>query len=200
MKTSLSLAALIVLCAACSTNTTPDKTTDSGVASTTTTPTPASGKQQPVDEKNGFRSYHFGDDISTFTDLVPFVSYQEPGIKKYEKAKGKENLQIGDLKLNTILYTFYQNKFSEVLVLANEKDPEGLTKLTAAATGLYGKPSYEFTTGRGSAWNGELARASVSEERINGDRSLRMHIESKTMANQKEQAEKTAGKKASADL
>jgi hypothetical protein len=122
MKTSLPLASLILLCAACSTNTTSEKVTDSGAAATKPSPTPASVKQ-PVDEKNGFRSYHFGDDISTFTDLVPFVSYQEPGIKKYEKAKGKENLQIGDLKLNTILYTFYNNKFSEVLVLANEKDP-----------------------------------------------------------------------------
>jgi hypothetical protein len=122
MKTSLPLASPILLCAACSTNTTSEKVTDSGAAATKLSPTPASVKQ-PVDEKNGFRSYHFGDDISTFTDLVPFVSYQEPGIKKYEKAKGKENLQIGDLKLNTILYTFYNNKFSEVLVLANEKDP-----------------------------------------------------------------------------
>lgn len=203
MHFSVSLFSLAMLFGACSSDTQPTKeATTPSVNETAVAAKPVA----LIDEKNGFRQHHFGDDFSSFTDLVLTPGYQEPGtgVKRYEKKKGKENLQIGEVKLDNIVYTFHNGKLLDVMLYTNEQD--GLEKMVAAVTALYGEPSYKYSSGTGGVWKGEKAEAYTETRHISGSYGSAdsdthyLYIKSKTVAAQMAADKQSAGKKASADL
>ena len=187
--------ALSLLSAACSSD--PKQTEAAQAPDTTAAPptAPAAG----IDEKNGFRDHHFGDDIAAFPGLVPVNSYGPPDIKEYQLPASKENLQIGEVKLSTITYSFYKDKFYSVLVQTKMPDNASFEKLTAAATALYGKGEL-FGSGPGTGWYGKKVNGSVAIEHDSGYDKLRMKLTSKTIEKQREADKLSVGKKAASDL
>ena len=194
MKNIHLLVALTLGCVACSSESKEVKTEQAPadtMAPVVATPVSA------IDEKNGFRSHHFGDDFATFPGLLPVVSYGPADIKQYRLPK--ENLQVGDVKLSTITYSFYKGRFYSVLVHANKRDNAAFDKLTAAATSLYGKGK-EFSSGNGTGWYGEKVSGSVSIEDSSGYRVPQLHLTSKVVEKQIEADKLSVGKKAASDL
>ncbi|RZK22497.1 MAG: hypothetical protein EOO56_08405 [Hymenobacter sp.] len=187
---------LFLLGAACSSD---PKQTEAVQAPDTATAPAATAPAKGIDERNGFRSHHFGDDITTFPGLVPVVSYGSPDIKQYKLPASKENLQIGDVKLRAVTYSFYKDKFYSVSVQADKPDNAAFDGLTAAATSLYGKGK-EFGSGTGTGWYGEKVNGSVSIENSLGSRGLQMKLTSKTIDKQIEADKLSVGKRAASDL
>ncbi|MFD2787900.1 hypothetical protein [Hymenobacter rubripertinctus] len=162
--------------------------------------TPVVSATSAVDEKNGFRAFHFGDDVSQFSDLTPGISSREEGIKSYGMKQGKENLKIGDAKLQSIEYTFYHDKLYHVDLIVDGSD--NLAKVTAAATSLYGEPSSTIS-GNGVKWEGQKVEArtlSVQRGGLAGGTTGYLRIKSKLIEQQVEAAKTDAAKKGSADL
>jgi hypothetical protein len=194
MKNICFLAALTLGCVACSSE---SKQVETAQAPADVKNSAVSQSVDAIDEKNGFRSHHFGDDLATFPGLIPIVSYGSTDIKQYRTPK--ENLQVGDAKLSTITYSFYKDRFYSVLVHANKRDNAAFDKLTAAATSLYGKGK-EFSSGNGTGWYGEKVNGSVSIEDSSGYKVPQLHLTSKVIEKQIEADKLSVGKKASSDL
>lgn len=151
-----------------------------------------------IDEKNGFRAHHFGDDVSTFSNLEPAYGSKGDNKTYYTKA-GKENLKIGDAALSSIAYSFYKNKFYQVRATI-QGGYTGLDKVIAALEVLYGKPTNTGTLGKWSSWKGQKAEATATMAR----EDALLTISSKTIVAEIAEADKLANAKAaqkgSADL
>ena len=198
MRNNLLLLTLPFIFVACSSDSSKDTGVREPVAGVTANKAdkPAS---LPIDEKNGFRNHHFGDNISTFPGLKPLIGYSLPDTKRYEMPKAQENLKVGEAKLSSIVYTFHKDKFYEVMASVDMGDDTSYEKLSAAAVALYGQGK-EFSSGTGVGWYGEKVNGAISIENSAGHRFGRFHLTSKTIEKQMEEAKTKAGKKASADL
>ena len=195
MKNTHFFLLLPLLCVACSADTTKVEVSDT---STTVAVEKEEVSVSAIDEKNGFRTYHFGDDISSFPDLEPVVSYGPPSIKEYKMPASKENYQVGDTKLADIIYSFYKDKFYSVLAHADRLDKDALTKLTSAVTALYGAGK-GFSSGSGTGWYGDKVNGSVSVEGRDY-RITQFRLTSKVIEKQIEADKLGSNKKGASDL
>ncbi|HEX8427728.1 hypothetical protein [Hymenobacter sp.] len=193
---------LLGFCAACSSNDKPE----ANASTATSAPTAAVEKAPPtnanaaIDEKNGFRTYHFGDDISMCPDLEYFMNLGKD-VRIYHMKKSKENMKIGDAPLESISYSFYKGKFYETQ-LDIVGGYTGLDKVIAALESLYGKPTEVGKISKWASWTGQKAKAVATM--ANSSRDARLTITSLPISKQIEEEEKAAsqegGSKAKADL
>lgn len=147
-----------------------------------------------LDAKNGFRDFKFGDDISTFKDLV-LVEESNDGITKFFHISG-DKLAIGSSELEVLVYGFYKDKLFSVSIRT-----KGLTNsrgVLMALQELYGKGVKENRFMEKYMWFGSKVYAVYDENSITNDASI-MFI-SRPIVNQKNQDEKQSAKRASDDL
>jgi hypothetical protein len=71
-----------------------------------------------LDATNGFRGQNFGTAFSDFQGLT--LEKDEGDLKLYTKKD--ENLQLGPVKLETVIYHFFQDKFFAVSLHTKERD------------------------------------------------------------------------------
>jgi hypothetical protein len=93
-------------------------------------PTPV--QTSKLDTTSGFRGQKFGTAFSEFPGLT--VDKDEGDLKLYTK-KG-EDLQLGPVKLETVVYHFFQGKFFAVSLHTQDRDNTlGLLRIAVAAFG-----------------------------------------------------------------
>ncbi|WP_139926469.1 hypothetical protein [Hymenobacter sp. DG01] len=134
------------------------------------TSTAAAAASPVIDEKNGFRELHFGQDLSTVEDLVAMPGRDYVAIKDYQKKPDKEKLQVGNAQIQDITYGFYKNKLVRVSLTALGDNTD---KLLNAAIGLYGEPMQDKQVpapGRAYWWVGEKVIGSYQETGREGKR------------------------------
>ncbi|MDQ2794651.1 MAG: hypothetical protein M3Y12_11700 [Bacteroidota bacterium] len=210
MKTRLSWFPLLLLCGACSSDPS-DKKTDAAAGGPIARAAPVAPATVPIDLKNGFRTYHFGDQFAAFTDLKFDFDIASLGLAYYSKKPGKENLKIGEVKLKELTYCFYKKKLYSVNF--STTDPGGADKLLASLTDLYGKPTKKAAPeGAVYEWHGQQAAASFKKAAgLFGGESGTAEIKSLTLDQEREQDRvakneadalrtQQAGKKGRADL
>ncbi len=81
-------------------------------------PSPASEQTKKLDTVTGFRGQKFGTPFSEFQGLT--VEKDQGDLKLY--LKKEENLQLGPVKLETIVYHFFQDKFFAVSLHTQDRD------------------------------------------------------------------------------
>lgn len=145
-----------------------------------------------LDEKNGFRTHHFGDDISQFTDLT--VAEDDGDVKYYTSTD--ESLKIGGATIQRIAYGFYKGKFYEVSI--KTEDYTNSRALFEALKAQYGRPYKSNPYIEDYNWFGKAVSLSYDENSINGSAKVLMY--SKAISNQEEADKKVAAKKAGSDL
>lgn len=190
-------AVLPLVCVACSSET---KQVETKEAPAVATAKEAAASSSPIDEKNGFRDHHFGDNISTFPGLVPLTKYNsDADLKRYEMPKGQENLTVGDAKLAKIIYDFYRGKFSAVLVSTDEKDKANDEKLRAAVISLYG-PGQSASSRDNIYWLGKKVTGSFKSVPVFGLVIGQLSLKSKAIEDEQEAEKLKTGKTAARDL
>jgi hypothetical protein len=145
-----------------------------------------------LDEKNGFRTRHFGDDISQFADAV--VKEDDGDHKFYSLTS--ENLKLGDADLKEIVYGFYKGKLATVTI----KTP-GITESKAVLEALkaqYGTPFQSNRYMQKFSWLGKNVFLLYEENSATG--AAEVYMSSKAISAQEKEDEKAAGKKAASDL
>ncbi|TGE22792.1 hypothetical protein [Hymenobacter metallicola] len=149
-------------------------------------------KLAALDDKNGFRTYHFGDDVSTI-----------PGLKEVEKSgdtkyytKTDENLKIGDADLHSITYGFYKGKLHYVVVRI--KGIVDSRKVLAALETQYGSGYKSNRYLENYYWFGNKVNGTYDENSVTHDTTV--SFSSVEIAKQKEEDAKAAAKKAGSDL
>lgn len=145
-----------------------------------------------LDEKNGFRNYHFGDDISQFQDLKVV---EDDGDSKFYSSTN-ENLKVGGADLKDITYGFYKGKLANVFI----KTP-GLTDSRALLDALkaqYGRPFQPNQFMQRYSWLGKNVYLNYDENSIDG--TAKVYMTSEAIRKQQQADEKDAAKKASKDL
>jgi hypothetical protein len=146
-----------------------------------------------LDEKNGFRTLHFGDGIAALPN-AKLTETGKNGVKYYQRTD--ENLHIGTANLKKITYGFYKGKFFFVLI-----QTPGLTDsraLRAALESQYGKGYQSNEYIEEYYWFGEAVTMSYDENSING--SAKIIITSISISKEEEEDGKAAAKKAASDL
>jgi hypothetical protein len=162
------------------------------VAAAAPEPTPAL-----IDQKNGFRGHHFGDDIADFKGLKLVRLLSTTDLKAYEPADVQEK-KIGETPLLILRYLFYRGKFYEV-----DMQPVGSKPMAVldALTSLYGPAQQPNPKQQAYFWTGTKAAATVQQKPYEAPWVL---IWSSSMREQIAADRKTAGaaagKQASADL
>lgn len=175
----------LLACASCSSESAPETT----VTAKTTTVVPAV-RPSLIDEKNGFRTYQFGDNVTTIPNLVPLDLPHPAGVTLYKRTP--ESLQLGTGQLSFIRYDFYQNKLYQVMLVA---DRANAPQLLSAATALYGPGVQANPQEEHYAWQGQKAAASY--QRVAGSGIAALTVSSKAIA---EQVEAAKGQAAKGDL
>ncbi|MGI4870668.1 MAG: hypothetical protein ACRYFX_05750 [Janthinobacterium lividum] len=145
-----------------------------------------------LDDKNGFRAYHFGESITAY-----------PGLKQ-RTAKGRslqyadptENLHIGEADLKSVTYFFYKGKLSSVVI-----ETDGLinsTKVREALETQYGKGRKFNNLIENYDWEGEKVDLLYNENSISRDAMI--IFSSKALRAEETVDDKAAAKKATSDL
>ena len=117
--------------------------------------TAASEPATKLDTTTGFRGQKFGTEFSQFQNLT--LDKDEGDLKLYTKKD--ENLQLGPVKLATIVYHFFQDKFFAVsLHTENRDNTMGLLRIAVAAFGQ-GNQSTEAKDDLDRSWEGKNAEA-----------------------------------------
>jgi hypothetical protein len=70
------------------------------------------GRKTALDSKNGFRNYHFGNDISQHTELVK----KETAGNTIYYTNPRESLKIGEADLKGVVVGFYKSKLFYILI------------------------------------------------------------------------------------
>jgi hypothetical protein len=108
-----------------------------------------------LDTTTGFRGQKFGTELSQFQNLT--LDRDEGDLKLYTKKD--ENLQLGPVKLETIVYHFFQDKFFAVSLHTESRDNTlGLLRIAVAAFGE-GNQSSEAKDDLDRSWEGKNAEA-----------------------------------------
>ena len=93
---------------------------------------PAPAQTSKLDTTTGFRGQKFGTSFSEFPGLT--VEKDEGDLKLYTKKD--ENLQLGLVKLETVIYHFFQDKFFAVSLHTQDRENTlGLLRIAVAAFG-----------------------------------------------------------------
>jgi hypothetical protein len=108
-----------------------------------------------LDTTTGFRGQKFGTELSQFQNLT--LDRDEGDLKLYTKRD--ENLQLGPVKLGTIVYHFFQDKLFAVSLHTESRDNTlGLLRIAVAAFGE-GNQSAEAKDDLDRSWEGKNAEA-----------------------------------------
>ena len=108
-----------------------------------------------LDTTTGFRGQKFGAAFSQFQNLT--LDRDEGDLKLYTKQD--ENLQLGPVKLGTIVYHFFQDKFFAVSLHTDTRDKTlGLLRIAVAAFGE-GNQNPEAKDDLDRSWEGKNAEA-----------------------------------------
>jgi len=145
-----------------------------------------------LDEKNGFRTHHFGDDISQFTDLT---IAEDDGDAKYYTSTD-ENLKIGGATIQRIAYGFYKGKFYEVSI--KTEDYTNSRALFEALKAQYGRPYQSNQYIEDYSWWGKVVSLNYDENSVTSSAKVLMY--SKPISKQEELDKKAVAKKAGSDL
>lgn len=147
-----------------------------------------------LDAKNGFRDHKFGDDISTFKDMVEIESGPD-GLNKFYRMTG-DKLSIGSSELKKISYGFYKDKFYAVSIeTEGYSNSRGVLK---ALQELYGRGSKDNRYIEEYKWFGSKVFGVYDENSVTYDASIIFF--SRTILEQQRQDEKESAKKAINDL
>ena len=93
---------------------------------------PAPVQTSKLDTTTGFRGQKFGTSFSEFQGLT--LDKDEGDLKLYTKKD--ENLQLGLVKLETVIYHFFQDKFFAVSLHTQDRENTlGLLRIAVAAFG-----------------------------------------------------------------
>lgn len=145
-----------------------------------------------LDEKNGFRTHHFGDDVSQFSDLT--IAEDDGDVKYYTSTD--ENLKIGGATIQRIAYGFYKGKFYELSI--KTEDYTNSRALFEALKAQYGMPYRANQYIEDYNWFGKLVSLGYDENSINGSAKVIMY--SKPISKQEDADKKAVAKKAGSDL
>jgi hypothetical protein len=147
-----------------------------------------------LDTKNGFRDFKFGDDISTFKDLVE-IEIGKDGLTKFYSITD-DKLAIGTSELEKISYGFYKDKlFAITIATKGYSNSRGVLK---ALQELYGNGTQENRFMEKYTWWGSKVWAFYEENSIT--KNAQIMFLSKPIVDQRTQDEKENAKKASDDL
>lgn len=147
-----------------------------------------------LDAKNGFRDFKFGDDISTFKDLIEIETSNDGNTKVYQISDDK--LAIGTSELEKINYSFYKDKFFAVSIKTRGySNSRGVLR---ALQELYGKGTQENRYMDNYMWVGSKVFATYDENSVTNDASI--FFLSATIATQRTLDEQESAKKATDDL
>jgi hypothetical protein len=112
-------------------------------------------QQSKLDSLNGFRGQKFGTPFSEFQGLT--LDKDKGDIKLYTKAD--ENLALGPVKLEAIVYHFFQDKFYAVSIhTADREDTLNLLRVAVAAFGS-GDKKENASDDLDQSWLGKTAEA-----------------------------------------
>jgi hypothetical protein len=115
----------------------------------------ASESTQKLDTTTGFRGQKFGTEFSQFQGLT--LEKDTGDLKLYTKKD--ENLQLGPVRLGTIVYHFFQDKFFAVSLHAENRDNTlGLLRIAIAAFGQ-GNQNPNAKDDLDRSWDGKTAHA-----------------------------------------
>jgi hypothetical protein len=110
---------------------------------------------QKLDTTTGFRGQKFGTEFSQFQGLT--LEKDTGDLKLY--IKKDENLQLGPVKLTTIVYHFFQDKFFGVSLHTENRDNTlGLLRVAIAAFGQ-GDQSSNAKDELDRSWDGKSVEA-----------------------------------------
>lgn len=149
-------------------------------------------KLTALDAKNGFRTYHFGDDVSTIPNLKEI---EKDGDTKFYN-KTDENLKIGDANLKDIVYGFYKGKL--YIVMINTKGLVDSRKVYDALASQYGGGYQSNKYLEKYYWFGDKVTGSYDENTLTHDALI--SFSSTEISKQKAADKKQAAQKAGADL
>ncbi|MEZ0295228.1 MAG: hypothetical protein ACAI35_02100 [Candidatus Methylacidiphilales bacterium] len=140
----------------------PADTNDAPLTLSTNVPGAPSASVNRLDSLNGFRGIKFG---SALTDLKDLKLVDDRGvIKTYSKKD--DNLAIGTVKLESILYYFLDDKFYGVS-LFTDKTPDSL-RLLDTATIAFGNSIKPDKDTEDYFWEGKVSNARYSGKKETG--------------------------------
>jgi hypothetical protein len=88
---------------------------------------------------NGFKNIKWGESITKHKEVMHLTS-ENKKIKKYYTIDNDDML-LGDIKLTSISYVFYKDKFSS-LILQTGRSSDNLKKTLSFLKNKFGNPSY----------------------------------------------------------
>jgi len=147
-----------------------------------------------LDAKNGFRDFKFGDDVSTFKDLVE-VEIGKDGLTKFYSITD-DKLAIGTNELEKIVYGFYKDVLFTIMITT--KGYSSSRGVLQALQEQYGAGSQENRFMEKYNWLGSKVWAFYEENSIS--KNAKIMFLSKPIVDQRTQDEKVSAKKASDDL
>jgi hypothetical protein len=128
-------------------------------------PADVPGHTEFLDYKDGFRGMKFGTSVSDFKGLTP---YRDRGtVKAYKKAD--DDLNIGNVTAQEIIYIFVHDKFYAVSIHADQANGRNLLKIFQAAFGPGAHPDGPQSQW---FWTGKVASAHFYED-ANADHDVR---------------------------
>lgn len=143
-----------------------------------------------LDEKNGFRNYIFGTNISQYPDLKEIAD--EEGY--YTSLI--DTLKIGDYDLKRIAYSFYKDKLTEIVIeTEGYLNSRGFLSILQKAYGSGYKPNRYMEK---YAWLGKKVKMMYQENSITNDATVL--IFSVELSKLKDQEEENSVEKATKDL
>lgn len=181
---SVHWALLALALGSCSTDSTDNAATGAEKAPVPATTAPA-GHPTLIDQKNGFRTHHFGDNLRTFNGLK-LNSHQSTAYRKVYETDQQEH--IGPTPVFLLRYNFYRDTFYGV-------DMETTLEVLPALVSLYGPAVQPDPAKSQYWWQGQVATATLQKS---GDALPWLSIWHNGLRTQVEAAEK-AGKQQAAN-
>jgi len=86
-------------------------------------PFPSKVAHQKIQSDKGFRDFHWGDEISSMPpdfEIISDESYGDPGCVTVGRLKN-EKLAIGDIKITSIKYYFFNNQLGRIYIQGDWK-------------------------------------------------------------------------------
>jgi len=184
----------------------------------------AQGTSGTLDAKNGFRDAKFGMPLSAFKGIVPTGSISvSNGVKTVEYKRPSDVLRIGDIKLVSISYTFYNDKLYYISIGAAEEDR---AQLQYTFTQAYGKPRqflradnpdlYDYTTSlskyygkpvakpKGYVWDGSKVKLTMLFDNFLDKKAcsfiMRSKLIGREISQREAEEERRLSKKRAADI
>lgn len=145
-----------------------------------------------LDDKNGFRTYRFGEDVAAY----PNLKQQTFKGRKLQYIDPNENMRIGEADLKSITYFFYKGKLSSVLI-----ETDGLVNSTRVKEALetqYGTGAKPNNFIDSYHWYGDKVSLTYKQNPITSDATI--IFSNRALIAQEIADDKEVAKKAASDL